>query len=171
MIERISVSGWHIHEDLPRPTQKTLGNRSSSKVIKVKESIADHVHLTAHEGHVMLRWVWSIFLRGVELRFMWWQLVIVFPHKSFDNCFDKCRFGHIWRIIVGHSNLATSHLLIYNKHTVHTQPFKVIEKYYKVCTIRKLPHWVDHLNTCHQDNTPQTVISLPHVVPISHTKC
>ena len=79
------------------------------------------------------------------------------------------RIGHMWRIIIGHSTLATSYLLIYNKHRVHEyespQPFKVIQRYYKICTTRKLPTWMGHFTSCHQDKP------LLHMVPVSHTKC
>ena len=27
-----------------------------------------------------------IILRQTKFRFMWWQLVIDYPHESFDNC-------------------------------------------------------------------------------------
>ena len=49
---------------------------------KIEASIVDQVHLTAHYGHVLLR---SIYVRQTKLRFMWWQLVIGTPHKTFDN--------------------------------------------------------------------------------------
>ena len=86
------------------------------------------------------------------------------------------RAGHMGRIMVGHSTLVTSRLLIYDKQTmVHEndspQPCKVIERYYKLFTIRKLPNWMGHLNACHQDNTPQTIIPLPHMELVSHMKC
>ena len=29
------------------------------------------------------------FFRQLELRFMWWWLVIDHPHKSFDNCHNQ----------------------------------------------------------------------------------
>ena len=28
-----------------------------------------------------------------------------------------------------------------------------------------------HLITCEQDNTPQTIVPLPHVIHVSRTKC
>ena len=53
---------------------------------KVEAFIVDHVHLTTHQGHVMLTWMRSLFFRHMEVRFLWWWFVIDYVHKSFDNC-------------------------------------------------------------------------------------
>ena len=37
----------------------------------------------------------------------------------------------------------------------YPQLFKVFAKYYKICTIIRLPDLMDHLITCDQDNTPK----------------
>ena len=58
----------------------------TGKAKKVEASKVDHVHLVAHwdtcyddmdEPYTYFRWA--------ELRFMWWQLMIDYPHESFDN--------------------------------------------------------------------------------------
>ena len=77
---------------------------------------------------------------------------------------EPTRIGHVWRIIQWHSVLITNHLLIYNKHIVHENdlphPFKVIERYHKICAIKKLPYWMGHLITSHQNNTPKEMTTM-----------
>ena len=59
--------------------------------------------------------------------------------QSLVSVEQPTRIGHMWRIIIGHSNLVTSQLLIYDEHTVHENNpplyFKAIERYYKICAI------------------------------------
>jgi hypothetical protein len=78
------------------------------------------------------------------------------------------RIEHMWRIITWHSTLATSCLLIYEKHMVHEnnspQPFKVLQRYYKMCITRK-PTWMGRLTSYGRDKP------LLHVIHVSHTKC
>jgi hypothetical protein len=52
-----------------------------------------------------------------------------------------------------------------------TPLFKVVVRYYKICTMKKLPSWMGHLIDCEQDNTLQTIIPSSHMALVSHTKC
>jgi len=71
-----------------RPRRHSLGNWSSSKVIKVEESIAGRPgpFNCSLKGDVTSTWMRFICFRQMELRFMWWRLVIDYRHKSFDSC-------------------------------------------------------------------------------------
>ena len=58
---------------------------------------------------------------------------------------EPTRIAHVWRIIdIGHHTHVISHWMIYNKHMVHgndqPQPFKVIERNYKIWKIISLPN-------------------------------
>lgn len=44
----------------------------------------------------------------------------------------------------------------------------LIERFYKICTIRNLSNCMGHLITSKQDNNPQTIIPLPLMVHVSH---
>ena len=71
---------------------------------KVELFIIDHVHLTVHKG----TWnadideiCWLYIFKVIELGFMWWQLVIDYPHKTSDSCSSqKLHLVWVFSVIV-----------------------------------------------------------------------
>ena len=53
-----------------------------------------------------------------ELLALFFDMVFEMSQSS-ASIGQPTRIGHVWRIIIGHSILATNNLLIYNKHMVH----------------------------------------------------
>lgn len=95
----IKVKEWWLNGDLfqadtstrtcpERPRRHSLGNWSSSKVIKVEESIAGRPgpFNCSLKGHVTSTWMRFTCFRQMELRFMWWGLLIGYRHKRFNSC-------------------------------------------------------------------------------------
>ena len=84
-------------------------------------------------------------------------------------------FGYLWRIIIGHSTLATSCLLMYTIHMVYevwlTPTFQ--SKWNKLQHMHNYNYiieWVIKLLVS-KIIPPKRIIPLPHMVPGSHTMC